>query len=194
VDVPWEPVARAVRGYTYFIYPHREPAIRRGTWLRRTTPDTEVRIRFPVLALPSSPSRMNPTLRLAISHDESPHAWTAGTITKWLLETCNNIGPSPTMNSSGHRIANGRARRPPRHASAHPHQDSLHRMLIEDQRRRRRQVHQPYHKRNTGCMAFFWMASRHTPGSIAYYADLRPIFRWHNTMSLSRDIFIKVKY
>ena len=42
VDALREPVARAVRGYIYLIYPHRVPNFRRGTWLRRTTPDTEV--------------------------------------------------------------------------------------------------------------------------------------------------------
>jgi hypothetical protein len=32
------------------------PTFRRGTWLRRTSPDTEVRVRFPVMALPCNPS------------------------------------------------------------------------------------------------------------------------------------------
>ena len=52
VDVLREPAARAVRGYIYEIYPQRVPTFRRGTWLRRLTPDTEVRVRFPVMALP----------------------------------------------------------------------------------------------------------------------------------------------
>jgi hypothetical protein len=42
VDVLREPVARAVRGYIYLIYPQWVPTFRRGTWLRRTAPDTEV--------------------------------------------------------------------------------------------------------------------------------------------------------
>jgi hypothetical protein len=43
VDVLREPVARAVRGYIYETYPQWVPTFRRGgTWLRRSTPDTEV--------------------------------------------------------------------------------------------------------------------------------------------------------
>jgi hypothetical protein len=46
--------------YIYiYIYPQWVPTFRRGTWLRRTAPeltalhpDTEVRVRFPVMALP----------------------------------------------------------------------------------------------------------------------------------------------
>jgi hypothetical protein len=32
------------------------PTLRRYTWLRSTTPDTVVRVRFPVMALPCNPS------------------------------------------------------------------------------------------------------------------------------------------
>jgi hypothetical protein len=42
--------------YTYEIHPHRVPTFRRGTWLLRTTPDSKVRVRFPVIASPCNPS------------------------------------------------------------------------------------------------------------------------------------------
>jgi hypothetical protein len=40
VDVLREPVVRAVQGYIYEIHPQWVPIFRRGTWLRRTAPDT----------------------------------------------------------------------------------------------------------------------------------------------------------
>jgi hypothetical protein len=39
----------------YEIYPQWVPTFRRGTWLRRSTPDTEVWVRFPVMAFPCNP-------------------------------------------------------------------------------------------------------------------------------------------
>jgi hypothetical protein len=55
-----------------------------------------------------------------VTHDKTPHAWTAGTITELIREACNAIGASTPRNSNGHRITYGRARCPPPHASAHP--------------------------------------------------------------------------
>jgi hypothetical protein len=31
----------------------------------------------------------------AVTREETPHAWTAGTITEWIREACNAIGASP---------------------------------------------------------------------------------------------------
>jgi hypothetical protein len=57
-----------------------------------------------------------------------------------------------------------------------PHQDSLHWRLVENKRHRHWQaVNRYYDDRNTGSMRdVLRLASRHTPGSVAY-ADLRPL-------------------
>jgi hypothetical protein len=54
------------------------------------------------------------------------------------------------------------------------HQDLLHGRLVENQRRRKWQIHRPYHERNTGYLAVLRLARRHIPGAVAY-ADLRPL-------------------
>jgi hypothetical protein len=57
----------------------------------------------------------DPTTCWAITREETPHAWTAWTITEWIREACNAIGASPPpCNSNGHHIAYGKAHPSPR--------------------------------------------------------------------------------
>jgi hypothetical protein len=61
-----------------------------------------------------------PATFFAITREETPHAWTTRTVTEWIREACGAIGASSPRNSNGNRIAYGRVRCPPPHASAHP--------------------------------------------------------------------------
>jgi hypothetical protein len=40
-------------------------------------------------------TRPGPTASWAVTPDDQPHTWTAGTITEWIREACNTIGASP---------------------------------------------------------------------------------------------------
>jgi hypothetical protein len=53
------------------VYPHRVPTFRRGTWLRRMIPDTELRVRFPMTSLPCNLSIVGRKPRL------QRHVWPA---------------------------------------------------------------------------------------------------------------------
>jgi hypothetical protein len=104
-----------------------------------------------------------PTAFRAVTPDDQPHTWTAGTITEWIREGCNTIGASPPTQFKWtlHSLRKGAAYCMHRRT---PHQDPLHGWLVENQRRRHWQVHRPHHERNPGGLAILRLASRQTPG------------------------------
>jgi hypothetical protein len=52
-----------------------------------------------------------PTTFWAVTRDEQPHTWTAGTITEWIREACSAIGAStpPQFNWTSHSLRKGAA-------------------------------------------------------------------------------------
>jgi hypothetical protein len=52
-----------------------------------------------------------PTTFWAVTRDEHPHTWTAGTITEWIREACNSIGatPPPKFKWTSHSLQRGAA-------------------------------------------------------------------------------------